>query len=403
MTDQIDGYAGTAEAVRAGAPRAAPLLAGFNTCVDQLHHLDGGALDALGDVTGALGALTGELLARISSGRDGEVFVPDPSLAPGLSALLGEPEKRQVGGTGAQAAWTLAKLAAPSVVALADRSAAQLSVLDPAIGLTVGSEVRAVRDVLPAGEMTKPPHFIVEYTAGTRWRGGTVPRSSRIIVRLACDGLEIDDAFAALGPISAGAGLVSGMNGLAADDITAHEWLTGVLARWREHGMPMVHLELAEYPRAGDLARMLDRYGRYVHSLGLSLAELRDLHPGTDPVRAARAVAEHYDLDRVCVHADEWSLAVHRGEPGVQVAALRTANLLAASRARAGAPTADLTISPAAVFATDRPAAGPLGDGWRADVVPVPYLARPVATVGLGDTFVAGLLLSACMPTAAAG
>jgi ADP-dependent phosphofructokinase/glucokinase len=289
------------------------------------------------------------------------------------------------------------------VVSLADRSAAQLSVLDPAIGLTAGGDVRPARDIAPAGETTKPPHFIVEYAAGTRWRGGVVPRSSRFIVRLACDGLELDDDFAALGPIGAGAGLVSGMNGLAADDVASHEWLTGVLARWRTGGPPMIHLELAEYPRRGDLTRTLDRYGRYVQSLGLNLTELFELHPAADPARAALAVAEHYALDRVCVHADDWALAVHRGDPGEQVAALRTANLLAAARARAGAPTADLTISPAAVFTADLPAAGPLGGGRRADVVPVPWLARPAATVGLGDTFVAGLLLSACMSTAGQG
>jgi hypothetical protein len=30
--------------------------------------------------------------------------------------------------------------------------------------------------------------------------------------------------------------------------------------------------------------------------------------------------------------------------------------------------------------------------------VPTPYLSRPAATIGLGDTFVAGLLLASCLP-----
>ena len=136
-----------------------------------------------------------------------------------------------------------------------------------------------------------------------------------------------------------------------------------------------------------------------MHSLGLSLVELPGLHPSADPVHAAHAIAERHGLRRVCVHADEWSLSVHRDEPDRQVTALRTANLLAAARARAGAPTADLTVSPAATFATDLPTGGRLRDGWRADVVPTPYLARPAATVGLGDTFVAGLLLASCVTT----
>jgi ADP-dependent phosphofructokinase/glucokinase len=394
MTDQIVAYARTAERIRRAAPPAAPLLAGFNTCVDQRYHLTGDTLDALG----ALGPLGRELLARIGSGRDGEVFVPAPQLQSDLESVLGAPRQRQVGGTGPQAAWTLARVGAPSVVALADRSAAQLSVLDPDIGVMTGRARARVADVAPAGEPAKPPHYIVEYTAGTRWRGGTVPRSSRIIVRLACDGIERDDDFAALDPRGAGAGLVSGMNGIPDGDEESHRWLVRLVRSWRAAGLPLIHLELAEY--AVPLPPVLDRYGPLVTSLGLSLAELRELQPGADPAAAALAVARRYRLDRVCVHADEWSLAVHRGDPADLVAALRTANLLAAARARHGAPTADLTVDPAATFTTDLPYRGPLTAGWRSDVVPTPYLARPAATIGLGDSFVAGLLLSACIPVA---
>ena len=78
--------------------------------------------------------------------------------------------------------------------------------------------------------------------------------------------------------------------------------------------------------------------------------------------------------------------------------AVRIGNLLAASRARCGKPTADLAAADGARFATDLPATGPLGDGWRCACAPTPYLARPASTIGLGDTFVAGLLLADCLP-----
>jgi ADP-dependent phosphofructokinase/glucokinase len=98
------------------------------------------------------------------------------------------------------------------------------------------------------------------------------------------------------------------------------------------------------------------------------------------------------------VHADEWALAVHRGDPRHEADVLVAGSTLAAARARAGVPTRDLTPPASAAYTGDLPADGPLGDGWVATSVPSPYLCRPVATVGLGDTFVAGLLLAESLP-----
>ncbi|MFG1688287.1 ADP-dependent glucokinase/phosphofructokinase [Nonomuraea sp. NPDC049269] len=398
-------YEQVAAAVLDDAPAARPLLAGFNTCVDHVYRLDPPALDRLTEAAradrGPLAALSGEVLRRILDGRDGEVFVPAPELRPALDELLGPPAARQVGGTGAQAAWVLAVLNAPSVLALADRSAEQLAVLHPAIGLCDDGTVRPVAGTAAHGVPAKPPHYILEYVAGTRWHAGTVRRSSRIIVRLSEDGIERDEAFAALGPAlaeTAGAGLVSGLNGVPDADHTARTWLRDLAASWRTAGLPWVHLELAEYPRPGALAEVSAAYTGIAHTLGLSLAELSIMRPAGDPAAAARELAEHYRFDRVFVHADAWSLVVHRGDPEPAAGALRIGNLLAASRARHGRPTADLGLDPAVTFTDDRPEGRPLGDGWHAECVPTPYLSRPAATIGLGDTFVAGVLLAGCLP-----
>jgi ADP-dependent phosphofructokinase/glucokinase len=393
MTDWRETYAALAERITAGAPTAWPLYAGFNICVDQVYRLDGAALDRLSELDHPL---VREAVDRIARGGDGEIFAPAPELAPTLDGLLGEPLSSQVGGTGAQAAWTLAKLGAPSVLSLTDRSPAQLAVLDPAIGLCSGGAVVPVSAAVPRGESTRPPHYILEYAAGTRWRGGTVSRSSRIIMRLADDGIECDEGFAALTP-DAGAGLVSGLNALSDDDTESRQWLRDLVDRWRDGGLPMIHLELAEYPRAAALAEVAEAYAGAVRSLGLSLAELAMMSPGGDPPAAARDLALRYRMDRVCVHADTWSLLVHRGDPETAAAAIRTGNLLAAARARHGSPTADLAVSAEATFTDDLPPSGPLGDGWRAECAPAPYLSRPAATIGLGDTFVAGLLLAGCL------
>ncbi len=407
MIDWRAEYAALAERIVPRAPAARPLLAGFNACVDHVYRIDGDVLDRLAEAAArggrALpGGLAAEILDRIGGGRDGEVFVPAPELQPWLAELLGEPRTRQVGGTGAQAAWTLAVLGAPAVLALTDRSATQLSVLDPAIGLCAGHEVQPVGATTPAGLAAKPPHFILEFTAGTRWHGGTVPRSSRIILRLAAEGIDRDADFAALTPklaAGAGAGLASGLNTLPEDDTESRRWMHEVVDRWRDAGLPLIHLELAEYPRPAVAADTAAEYTGTANSLGLSLTELTALRTGrSHPAAAARDLACRYGFDRVAVHADTWSLVVHRGDPEAASVAVRTGNLLAAARARQGVPTAYLAVADDARFTTDHPAGGPLGDGWRCECAPTPYLAGPAATIGLGDTFVAGLLLADCLP-----
>jgi ADP-dependent phosphofructokinase/glucokinase len=49
------------------------------------------------------------------------------------------------------------------------------------------------------------------------------------------------------------------------------------------------------------------------------------------------------------------------------------------------------------LYAEDIPESGPLNGGWRVDCVPAPFVPRPASTIGLGDTFIAGLLLAAAL------
>jgi ADP-dependent phosphofructokinase/glucokinase len=403
MPDWHDEYARTAETVAAAAGRAAPAVTGFSACVDRVHTVGSAVLDALAAVDDRYHPMTGklvrEVLDRIARGRDGEIFVPARQIEPELLELLGDAAILQAGGTGVQASWVLAVLGASSVVALADRSRDQLAVLDPSIGLCSDGMV------VPAGQLTgtaspaKPPHYILEFIAGTRWRGGVVPRSSRIIVRLAEDGIECDADFAAATPAlaaRAGAGLVSGFNGIPDTDLASRAWLRGVVSAWRDAGVPTIHLELAEFVSAAALPQVTAEYAGLVDSVGMSLSELAAFGPvGDRPAALAHEIAVRFGLRRVRIHADTWALSVHRGDAETEATAVRIGNLLAAARARHGAPTADLVPGDSASFATDVPSSGSFDDGWRVECLPTPYLERPATTIGLGDTFVAGLLLAA--------
>lgn len=432
-------YRALADRVRARARQAAPVLAGFSACVDHVRRMDPDRIAALAaqvTVVGPAGEIATEVMERLRHGRGGEIALPWPGGTDWVDTLLGVPDRVQLGGTGPQAAWALAVLGAPSVVPLADRSAQQLAVLHPDVtlctadGTASAGRLAGADRLADAGRLggadrlagadasggpgadapvarpgaAKQPHSVLEFAAGTPAPGlpGGLPRSSRIILRFVDDGIERDEWFAARsGELArtAAAGLLSGMNGLPEDGTGPADraWLADVVRAWRDGGLPLLHLELAEFASVRALRAGCEEYAPLADSVGMSLSELAALagpSARTAPVAAAAQFASAYHLDRVCVHADGWVLAVHRGDPTEQRTALMTGSLLAAARAARGAPAADLEPPPAADYTEDRPADGPLGEGLRADCVPAPHLSHPTATIGLGDTFVGGLLLA---------
>ena len=396
-----DAYRETARRLSSQAGSARPVLTGASACVDAIFAMDAGRFARLlarpDHPQGA--TLADRVLARITAGRGGELVTRWPAGPAWIRALLGEPDRRQVGGTGPQASWALATVGARSVLALADRSAAQLAVIDPRAGICAAGTVVSAGAVAPHGQPAKLPHCILEFTAGTAADGVTIPRSSRIILRFGDEPIECDEEFLAMAPslaAAAGAGLVSGLNGLPDEDSAERAWVLELIRAWSRSGLRVIHHELAEFPSAERL-REAAALGTAT-SAGLSLSELFTLVGGRgDPRLLARDAAVRYGLRRVIVHADDWSLSVHRDDPGHQRDALLAGNAFAAARARAGQPTADLEPAAEASYTDDLPSGGPLGDGWHATCVPAPHLRRPAGTVGLGDTFVAGVLLAECL------
>ena len=393
-------YFAVAERLVSQAPHARLVFTGASACVDAIFPVGAEHLARLlerpADPVGA--ELLDRILDRITHGRGGELLTRWPGGPAWVFDLLGEPDRHQVGGTGPQASWALAALGARSVLALADRSAEQLAVIEPRAGICAVGTVVPASAITPHGTPSKLPHCILEFTAGVTHRDLTINRSSRIILRFGDEPVERDDEYLALTPelaSAAGAGLVSGLNGLGEkdEDYAETAWVRALTRAWSQAGLPIIHHELAEFPtvqRLRDAAEL-----GTVTSVGLSLSELFMLAGRRgDPRLLARDVARRCGAGRVIVHADDWALAVHRGDPAHQAAVLLTGNALAAARASAGQPSAVLTPPAAATYTSDRPPDGVLTDGWRATCVPAPHLRTPASTVGLGDTFVAGVLLA---------
>jgi ADP-dependent phosphofructokinase/glucokinase len=392
-------YLEVAERLRAGASAARPVLMASNACVDAVFHVDAARLSRLtaaGDGDGIGAELAVRVLARIAAGRGGELLTRWPGGPAWITAMLGPPDRYQLGGSGPQASWALATVGAPSVLALGDRSAEQLAVIDPRTGICTDGVVVPAGSVVASGTPTKLPHCILEFTAGTRSGPLAVPRSSRIILRFGDEPVERDEQFFHIAPAlaaSAGAALLSGLNSLPDDGSDDRRWLAALSRLLSQAGLTIIHHELGEFPTP---ARLRQAAGLGLGtSLGLSLSEFFMLVGGQgDPCLLGPRVANEYGARRVMVHADHWALAVHRDDPKHQESVLLAGNAFAAARARHGEPAAALDPAEEATYTDDLPPSGALDDGWQATCVPTPHLRQPKGTIGLGDTFTAGMLLA---------
>ena len=400
-----EGYEQLAEEVRVSAPTARPVLISSTVVVDDIYVMTPGTLGSLQTGSATKGGLAAELALAVngllSEGRDGELFADWAEGQRWLAEVLGPPNRVQVGGTGAQAAWALDLLGAPTLMALESRSPEQLRVLAPGILVCRQGRTMPVHEV-PADTDARPiRNEILEFPGGSGLLGNHAERSHRVIVRFSPIHPERDEEFMAmqeeLGP-NAGAALVSGFNGLGATDRASVEWARRLLRVWQQCGPGLRHLELGDTARPGDLKAIVVGLRGMTSSLGLSLSELSTFWgPSTDVAAKALELAVGLECPCVVVHADRWSLAVHSSDAGAVVRRLMTGNLLASARAAAGAPRSYVTPVSHAIYAEDVPESGPLDKGWRVDCVPAPFVPRPASTIGLGDTFTAGLLLAAAL------
>jgi hypothetical protein len=400
-----DRYEQLAEQVRVSVPGARPVLISTTVDVDDIYVMTPARLGSLrsrglsqGGRAAELALAVGRLLAE---GRDGELSWDWPEGLRWLPDALGPPDRVQVGGTGPQAAWALDVLGAPTVMALESRSSEQLGVLAPDILVCSEGRMVPVHELPADAEAAPIRHEILEFPGGDGLSDNPAARSHRVIVRFSPVALERDEDFMAmqekLGP-TAGAAVLAGLNGLAVSDEASLEWASRLLRVWRECGPGLRHVELGDTTRPGDLRTVMAGLRGLHSSLGLSLSELRTLWGPSNDV-AAKALELAHGLQCACivVHADRWALAVHHSDAGAVVGRLMTGNLLASARAAAGVPPADVAPVGYATYAEDVPDSGPLDKGWRVDCVPTPFVPRPASTIGLGDTFTAGLLLAAAL------
>ncbi|MGE3742060.1 MAG: ADP-dependent glucokinase/phosphofructokinase, partial [Geminicoccaceae bacterium] len=162
-------------------------------------------------------------------------------------------------------------------------------------------------------------------------------------------------------------------------------------------GLTTIHLEMSGFADPGARDRVLEAARGAVTSVGMSQSEFLELGlagGGVDELAAAMTtLAARLELDRLCVHADQWAVTATRGDPHREYQALMAGCLLASARAAAGRPVIPRAVPEGALL--DPPPFAPLASlgAWTIVACPTPYLHQPATTLGLGDTFTAGCLL----------
>ena len=273
-TDWAEEYAALARRLPCLAQSARLTLCAFSACVDRLCDLHELAPRLLAHPDPRAVAFGLELRRRAASGLGGEISVDWPEGPAWLEPLA---RTSSLGGTAAQAAQALALLDAPALLALADRSPAQLALIDGRVLVAEGGNVVPLA-ACRAGEASgKVPHFIFEYTEGRDVAGATPPRSTRVIVRFAEEDMDYDPAFAAVSvPLaaSAGAGIVDGFNELAPERFdAAAARAMAVVDRWRAAGLDVVHAELGDYSEPRNRQATLAALSGRVTSIGMNRRE----------------------------------------------------------------------------------------------------------------------------------
>jgi len=275
-----DDYRAFIERLPSYVSNARLTICGLATCVDAYVRLDGAPALLQADVGTPQAALAKELFRRAGAGIGGEFRMQWPGGGDWIENNL-QISSWGLGGTGAQAAQTLAILGAPALMSLENRNERQLSVIHPDVRIAGNAGLVRSGD-LPTVKGSKPAHYIFEFTEGMRV-GPVIPRrSTRTIVRFADDPLDKDPDFVreSIGAAaSAGAGILCGFNELSAEELdeALAETLTLIKA-WKDRGLRIVHLELGDYASKQARDIVLKSLGRQITSLGNEL--LRALRAG---------------------------------------------------------------------------------------------------------------------------
>jgi len=387
-------YASLSREVCHSAEDLKPVYCGFSACIDHLYDLDP-VLRALEASNGhAERALWAKLVAFAHDGRGGEIEVDWPDGPEFFKDL--PPKQALPGGTGVQVACQLALFGARPVLALERRDPKLMHLLHPNVTLAEADSGNAD----PPSPEPAPIHPIIEFSPACDGGGST--RADRVIVRFSEDLIEQDKAFVnhtCNRDHESGAGVVSGFNALKERKLeSALAWGAGLLRRWTDIDIPLIHLELADFDTTSERDQMLRSFAGLYTSVGMNFSELQqlqssDLNTPDSILGAVHSVARNLGVSRVTVHEDRWALSLTEGDPVKELRAIEFGCLTASTRAHVGQPTKPVGLPAGATLSGPPwPSIAKAQHDGHFVCCAAPYLDNPTTTIGLGDSFLAGTL-----------
>lgn len=354
--------------------------------------VDQGALGGTGPIDDLRGMVVA-LLGHVAEGSGAEHYVSAPGP---LAELLEHFESRRtLGGTGVRAGIALAAtgVASTAVMAAADPDVHRL--LPPLCRAVAAEE---------AGQLV--PHLILQYPAGATVRVGersvVAPAPNRVIFAHDVPNEELPIP-ASYPELVAGAQVVvvSSLNAIRDEDVLAQRVdQVGSALREAPAGATLIW-EDAGYHVAALALRVSRAMAAHVHVVSMNEDELQaylgrrvDLLDADDVARAAGEVRDLIGARTLVVHTRWWSLAV--GDDAARYrAALRGGISMASARYAYGDAIGSAEYAEAGTWPSDprslQVAARLDADGMVCEPGVVPPTSSPT-TIGLGDTFVGGMV-----------
>jgi ADP-dependent phosphofructokinase/glucokinase len=415
--------------VRAGAARASGKLiaCAFSSNVDRVGTLDDALLARLfgerlmpadarrvASVGNVDDLLTG-IAQCIVAGDGTDLVIRDPAVQAWLLERM--PGRRQIGGTGVQAASTLTTLGFPALVHLTGRSPEQIAALETRDLMWLGTAAGLIP--VEAGENPDDEtmwHPALEFNAGLRAPvpgRPAAPAANRVLVGYdpVNANLRIDPGFSAAlqdPALDIDVLLISGFTQLHERDVRDRVFAdtAQALRQWRAARPNLfIHLELGAMPDFRHVRQIVEELHPYVTSVGMNIDELRELlavegitmaEPGHDMVTQMRTLSAQFPTPRFSVHIREFCLTLTERDPDQERDALLFGSLTAATRARIAAfPTpSDLasTLEGGTINGDGLALVDEFADVPGVVVIPGIAFTGPTATVGLGDSFTGAML-----------
>lgn len=358
--------------------------------------------------------------AYMIAGAGGEIDITDHAVCEYLNDHFdGVPG---LGGTCAQGAAALAAMGMPLIAHISDRCEQVCRLMDyPGLNTIKDGQSAPIMEI--ATQKTPVYHMILQYTKGDTFEIGgqtyTVPCSNRLIMDFDTihKDLIVDRSFREYLEEHAGDVIsynISGLNGMLDPELTAKR-LAEMDLHYKtikeKNPACIFYFESAHYLNPQVKHLVYHTMARYVDILGMNEEELvvhtrecgQDIDKSSFPdvIRGLELVQKRHGVKGIILHTKDYAMYFGDELAGINIEkGLAMGNLLAGTRARTGRygthkdclDSLQCPLSETGLRFYDELAAMGLGSSIR--LVPSRYLEKPKYTIGLGDTFVAGVQLA---------